>query len=721
MGWFDDGSDDDDGDEDPKKSSFSRSGRATKLLLLEHLDDDADDDDEVPAARRNGVDSAQEKERYGDDNDEVDPLDAYMSSLQGQQVIAAASGAASADEQEEEATEEEDGDFDGGGGRSRKNRGGRLDWDGEDEATEHWYRKQRPSKNGLRQQRDEEEEEGEAIIMRKTQQQQQQEQKSSTATSSSTALDSYFHKADHHRSDNRAANGEQKQQQQWWERNEDGRSADAADGNRQPRMSFWTAADTAAGREWRRSNLVTCQPGAIDPIFALEELRDAFGASLLRECRERGLASPTLVQQQTLPAALSGRDCLVTAPTGQGKTLAFAWPLVVHVAAAIEKEFSGTEAPADPGILGPSALVLCPTRELALQVHKQIQPMLRAATSSRAKSKVVIGGQGRYVLWQELQKLGRVDVVVATPGRLLDVLVSTTTKAGSSKSRRGLTLERTSFCVLDEADKMLAMGFEQQVRQILSRIGIRNRQTMLLSATMSRRIESVAREWLCASNVRIAVGVTGQASAHVQQHVMVLPNIEAKQNFLLEMLPTFEQVGRTIVFVATRTGCEVLAAAVRSKVSRVETLHGDRHQSDRNRAVKALKDGTVSILIATDVAARGLDIPHVSTVVNCDAAKCLDSHCHRVGRAGRLSNGQQETGSAYTLLTPKDAGFARLLLTAWEREGREIPTDLRELGGRNRASSSARGLSQSHRSGLGYERAVHGGGDAPPQKRSRWS
>lgn len=439
--------------------------------------------------------------------------------------------------------------------------------------------------------------------------------------------------------------------------------------------------------------------------------------------------------------------------------MAYAWPLVVHVATLREQQQQQQPASAS-SLIGPLALVLVPTRELAQQVTKQIQPMLRAATASfgggdsgtkkGSVCKTIIGGQGRYVLWQELQRAsGEVDVVVATPGRLLDVLVSTKTPSaddanngGSSKSKRGLSLIRTSFIVLDEADKMLAMGFEAQVREVLTRVGVHRsqRQTMMLSATLNRRVERVAREWLRLKQlVRIAVGATGEASEHVEQHVMVLPNDNAKQQFLLELLPTFASVGRTLVFVATRKGVEDLASAIRERQNiassgagdgaspmRIETLHGDKHQSDRNKAFSAFKAGRSAVLIATDVASRGLDVPHVTTVVNADVAKNLDSHVHRIGRAGRLdtSTGQHETGTAYTLLTPRDAEFAHTLKSAWEREGREVPAALRELAEKSKrggGGGSARVSGQSHRSGLGYDHRPPGNGSsAPPAKRSRW-
>ena len=349
-------------------------------------------------------------------------------------------------------------------------------------------------------------------------------------------------------------------------------------------------------------------------------------------------------------------------------------------------------------------------------------------------SKAVIGGQGKYLLQQELKKTGGVDLVVATPGRLLDVL----------SDKKGLSLRRTTFCVLDEADKMLQMGFEPQVRQILSHIRS-DRHTLLLSATMGRRIEKVAMEWLQRDYVRISVGRTGEASANVQQHVLVLPDRDAKKAFLLEMLPTLQSVGRTLVFVATRESCETLANSVRDKIPdmKIDTLHGDKHQSDRNAALRAFTNGKIQVMIATDVASRGLDVPQVATVLNFDPPKNLDAHVHRIGRAGRLSkDNDQQTGTAYTLLTTKDADFAHVLSNAFEREGREISPQLRELAGKSRKSGNVVARNRRNKSGLGHDerdlshedkesksRSSGGtpnyyrpasGSSEPPAKRSRW-
>jgi ATP-dependent RNA helicase DDX42 len=488
------------------------------------------------------------------------------------------------------------------------------------------------------------------------------------------------------------------------------------------RKEFWTPTDTTPGRQWRKTHSVTCT-ASIDPVHHFAEIAHVFGTSLTAAVTKAGFQTPTAVQSQTIPVALAGKDALVTAATGQGKTLAYVWPIAVHCLAqpALRADENG-----------PLALVLVPTRELAIQVQKQAKLMLAAC---KCTCKVVIGGQGKYILQQELKRSGGVELVVATPGRLLDTL----------SDKKGLSLRRVTFLVLDEADKMLQMGFEAQVRQILSQIR-RDRQTLLLSATMGRRMETVAAEWLQRDYVRISVGRTGESSRNVEQHVMVLPNEDAKRAFLLEMLPIFQDVGRTIVFVATREGCETLATLVRKRLPEfaVDTLHGDKHQSDRNAALRAFTKGRIAVMIATDVAARGLDVPQVATVLNFDPAKNLDGHVHRIGRAGRLKDNEQQTGSAYTLLTPRNSDFANILRGAFEREGRVISPELLELAQKSRQSGNVAARNQRNKSGLGFDdrdtsRNVEASSpatkdtpvtsyygppsnaDAPLPKRSRWS
>jgi ATP-dependent RNA helicase DDX42 len=503
-------------------------------------------------------------------------------------------------------------------------------------------------------------------------------------------------------------------------------------------------------QSWRSQHEINIQPRryqtvpSVVPVYDFLELKDVVDDTLLEHISKSGYHRPTPVQSQTLPVALSGKDALITAPTGSGKTLAYIWPMVVHVCA--QRHFGPNET-------GPIGLVLVPTRELAQQVHKYAQAMIAPLGGS---SVTVIGGMGKYPLVQQLRQKGGVEICVATPGRLLDVL-STTQQQQASENKKitGISLQRTTMVVLDECDRLLHMGFQSQVTQILENIRP-NRQTLLLSATMSRRIETVAQQWLNGGGkagigasaqddyVRIAVGRTGQASLDVQQHVMVLPSLEAKRAWLTEMLPVLASVGRTLVFCATKDGCEQLAAQLVPTGVQCVTLHGDKHQSDRNAALRKFVkqlSGQPIVMVATDVASRGLDIPHVTTIINYDPPKNLDVHVHRVGRAGRLSKKDDtiNEGAAYTLLrTPQDADIGHILLGAMEREERPVPVELRQLASQSRQQRGGNGAHDSaqvrkrwNKTGLGatepqqqqgsYYEATSSSRLPPPPKKSRWS
>ena len=452
---------------------------------------------------------------------------------------------------------------------------------------------------------------------------------------------------------------------------------------------FWTPSNTPKGREWRMNQDITCTID-MDPMYDLSELEPLWGPNVHETLSQQGYHTPTLVQSQTIPVVLSGHNVVVTAATGQGKTGAYLWPVMVHML---------HQSPLHTNETGPLALVVVPTRELAHQVHGHAKKLLAACGEEprRRRAHVVVGGQGKYLLHQQLKRQGGVDVVVATPGRLLDVV----------SDKKGLSLNRVTVLVLDEADKLLDMGFEAQVRQLLTQHIRPDRQTLLCSATWSRRVQRVATEWMGRHWVRIAVGRTGHSARNVQQQVRVLSNEAAKVSWLLQLFSitttttaatTVEtqqqpQQQQTLVFVATKEGCDRLVSQLQTALPTlsVAVLHGDKHASDRTATIRAFAKGRVSTLIATDVASRGLDIPRVSTVVNFHAAKNYDTHVHRIGRAGRwsareqLSSSQQQQqqqqvgGIAYTLLTPHNAAFANVLFNAWQREGRPIPPELMNL------------------------------------------
>ncbi|CAJ1948361.1 unnamed protein product [Cylindrotheca closterium] len=463
----------------------------------------------------------------------------------------------------------------------------------------------------------------------------------------------------------------------------------------------------AAGDMWRRENSITCNP-PMDPIYDFAELRDVVPDPIMEWIRSNGYQNPTLVQSQTLGVALRGKDAIITSHTGSGKTLAYLWPLVAHLKENNRKC---------------RALVLVPTRELAAQVEKVAKSMFRDLHHYSALA-ITGGNMGRYQLSQALIR-NKPHLVVATPGRLLDVL------SAQQKNKQNWLLQDISFLVLDEADKMLQLGFAPQVSQVLDNLRP-DRQSLLTSATLTKKLERMCREWMD-DPIRISVGRTGQSSEHVEQHVMCLPDAQAKEAFLKEMLPTFCDVGRTLVFCATREGCEALGQKLQAVVPTV-TLHGDKHGHDRKAALKAFTKGQVKLLVATDLAGRGLDVPQVGTVINFEPAKNWDTHVHRIGRAGRLSTKEQQSGSAYTLLLPSNADFAYTLVQEFTREKRPVGDDLRSLANRSRTNKSQKrgetgGLPDgSHRnlkdkSGLGYYGPSGPVADSgvPPPKRSRWS
>lgn len=341
-----------------------------------------------------------------------------------------------------------------------------------------------------------------------------------------------------------------------------------------------------------------------------------------------------------------------------------------------------------------------PTRELSLQTTKVIKGLLTPLGGSIIS--VTGGNRGTYELSKEL-KLRGCEIVCGTPGRIIDMV--------RYKNGGIPNLNRVTMVIIDEADKLLSMGFEMQVSSILQCIRP-DAQRCFVSATFSNRMKRLlADRWASTTTIRYAhlsVGTTGTASEHVEQHVVVLPSVESKREWLLNHLPSFilddndgstgkrqiNKRSKVIIFVSTRIECEELSQMLHRHMDGVYgneligSIHGDKHQIHRSETLGSFRKGNISILVATDVAARGLDIQHVNFVINFDPAKNIDSHVHRIGRAGRMIGQQAEVdgschthaqGVAYTLLTCKEADFAYLLLEAFTRERRQISAELAEL------------------------------------------
>ncbi|KAJ0409873.1 hypothetical protein P43SY_005767 [Pythium insidiosum] len=398
---------------------------------------------------------------------------------------------------------------------------------------------------------------------------------------------------------------------------------------------------------------------------------------MLAALMKAGLEAPTPIQAQAFPIALSGRDMIGIAKTGSGKTLAFTLPMVIHV--MHQRELEKDE--------GPIALVLSPTRELAHQIFVQAKKFLSVYGAHCA---AIYGGVGT---WEQVQALRKgAEVVVATPGRLIGLV-----------RKRTVKMNRVTFVVLDEADRMFEMGFEPQLRSILGQVRP-DRQTLMFSATFRRRVEALARDVLC-DPVKVMVGVIGQANEDITQRAFVLPNDNAKWPWLMANLGRIAAEGRLLIFASSKAGCEELAKNVKARGFSVCCLHGDKSQQERNEALAKFRSGACSILVATDVAARGLDIKDVKNVINYDVAKNIDTHVHRIGRTGRMGTDGCEPGTAYTLVTMKESQFAAQLVYNMDVSSQEVPADLLSLAKKDsqfRRGAPAKGNGSTRGSGNDY-------------------
>eukprot|EP00930_Biecheleria_cincta_P097670 TRINITY_DN89373_c0_g1_i1.p1 TRINITY_DN89373_c0_g1~~TRINITY_DN89373_c0_g1_i1.p1 ORF type:complete len:660 (-),score=147.38 TRINITY_DN89373_c0_g1_i1:469-2412(-) len=344
---------------------------------------------------------------------------------------------------------------------------------------------------------------------------------------------------------------------------------------------------------------------------------------LMEGIRRHGYTKPTPIQAQASPAALSGRDVVGVAETGSGKTVAYLMPMLVHCKAQppLQKDE------------GPIGLVLAPTRELAVQIEKEVYKFNKLVG---LRSITVAGGLSKYQQFKEIKKGS--EIVIATPGRMIDIV-----------KMKGCNMRRCTFVVLDEADRMLQMGFEDQIRSILQNVRPK-RQTLLFSATMPPRIERLASD-LLTQPVRVIVGTAGQAAANVCQIVEVLDSENAKVPWLSKRLDAMLAKGQLVIFTKSKQAAEELQRKLADIQRETSILHGDLEQDDRMRVMESFRKQKVVVLIATDVAARGLDIPTIRTVVSFDVARDIETHTHRVGRTGRAG----AVGEAFTLLVGRGA------------------------------------------------------------------
>ncbi|TSQ23930.1 ATP-dependent RNA helicase DDX42 [Bagarius yarrelli] len=405
--------------------------------------------------------------------------------------------------------------------------------------------------------------------------------------------------------------------------------------------------------------------GAAPPKPCTSFAHFGFDEQLMNQIRKSEYTQPTPIQCQGVPIALSGRDIIGIAKTGSGKTAAFIWPMLVHI--MDQKELEEGE--------GPIAVIVCPTRELCQQIHAECK---RFGKVYGLRSVAVYGGGS---MWEQAKALQEgAEIVVCTP-------------------KKATSLQRVTYLVFDEADRMFDMGFEYQVRSIASHVRP-DRQTLLFSATFRKKIEKLARDILI-DPIRVVQGDIGEANEDVTQLVEVLPSGSDKWAWLTRRLVEFTSSGSVLIFVTKKANSEELATNLQQEGYSLGLLHGDMDQSERNKVISDFKKKNLPVLVATDVAARGLDIPSIRTVVNYDVARDIDTHTHRVGRTGRAG----EKGVAYTLLTNKDTAFAGDLVRNLEGANQNVPKELMDLALQNPWFRKSR-----FKGGKGKKLNVGGGG-----------
>ncbi|KAI0472024.1 DEAD-domain-containing protein [Xylariaceae sp. FL0804] len=391
---------------------------------------------------------------------------------------------------------------------------------------------------------------------------------------------------------------------------------------------------------------------------------------------------PTPVQKYSIPIVMGGRDLMACAQTGSGKTGGFLFPILSQAF-----QTGPSQAPSAGGGYGrqrkayPTSLILAPTRELVSQIYDESR---KFAYRSWVRPCVVYGGAD---IGSQLRQIERgCDLLVATPGRLVDLI-----------ERGRISLQNIKYLVLDEADRMLDMGFEPQIRRIVEGEDmppVQGRQTLMFSATFPRDIQMLARDFL-KDYVFLSVGRVGSTSENITQKVEYVEDVD-KRSVLLDILHT-HGAGLTLIFVETKRMADSLSDFLINQNFPATSIHGDRTQRERERALEMFRNGRCPILVATAVAARGLDIPNVTHVVNYDLPTDIDDYVHRIGRTGRAGN----TGHSTAFFNRGNRGVVRDLIELLKEANQEVPAFLETIaressfgGGRGGRSGGGRGRGQ---------------------------
>ncbi|CAG9327354.1 unnamed protein product [Blepharisma stoltei] len=437
-----------------------------------------------------------------------------------------------------------------------------------------------------------------------------------------------------------------------------------------PPLNYETLGEKLQQIDWNSETLIPVVSKAFESTLSLEDINNFFtqNASVVKGSEIKPIISfaefgfpeaitalfeaskfiqPTPIQSLMLPSALGGKDIIGIACTGSGKTLSYVLPALIHIT---------NQQPIQPG-QGPIALILAPTRELAKQIIFEAN---RFGKCLEIRSVCLYGGNGRQFQMKDLEVLPQ--LVVATPGRLLDFL-----ECGA------INLKRTSYIVVDEGDRMLDMGFAPQLRKILSQARP-DRQIIACSATWPNTLEELSKEFM-KDPIEIHIGKEGGVTAnHNITQVINIVDSEEKMDKLVEIVKPLTEK-RILIFVDTKAQCEILSSELESKEIKSATLHGDKSMKDRMTTLLDFRAGRNFIVIATDLASRGLDVKDLDYVICYDFPKRIEDYVHRIGRTARGTS----KGTAISFFTKDNAKCAQNLIQVLEEAQQNVPRELRRM------------------------------------------
>jgi len=347
---------------------------------------------------------------------------------------------------------------------------------------------------------------------------------------------------------------------------------------------------------------------------------------ILKALRDEGYTEPTSIQEKAIPLVLKREDVLGSAQTGTGKTAAFAIPIIQHLASNHQKPSGKRKV---------TTLVVTPTRELAIQIGESFTAYAR---HTQIKNTVIYGGVGQGAQTEALRR--GVDVLVATPGRLLDLM-----------NQGYISLDDIRYFVLDEADRMLDMGFIHDIKKIIAKLP-KSRQSLFFSATMPKNIVDLSQQILI-NPKKVAVSPVSSTAETIQQYIY-MTNRENKKDLLFHILKD-SSLKQVLLFSRTKHGADRIVRNLKKKNIECAAIHGDKSQNQRQKALKSFKNGQVRVLVATDIAARGIDIDKLRYVINYDIPNESETYVHRIGRCGRAG----EDGISISICEPEENEFIR--------------------------------------------------------------